>query len=95
MPYRIDIYIGSDNSSRRIHKGYLTKIQQWANENFPDGYTILRGRGYYLGVSEDTVLIDALSNYDVALRDHLEKLKQDLKQEAILIVKAEVESEIV
>ena len=95
MPYKIDIYIGSDNGSRSINKGYLSKIQQWANENFPDGYTMLRGQGYYLGIPEDTVLIDALSDYDVALRDQLEKLKQDLGQEAILFVKAEVDFEMV
>lgn len=95
MPYRIDIYIGSDNGSRRIHKGYLDKVKQWANENFPDGYTLIRGQGCYLGISEDSVLINALSNYDVALRDQLQKLKQDLGQEAILLVKAQVDFEVV
>lgn len=95
MPYRIDIYIGSDNGSRRIDDNYLNKIQKWANENFPDGYTILRGQGCYLGISEDTVLIDALSNYDVSYREQLKKLKRDLGQEAILLVKAEVDFELV
>ena len=95
MAYRIDMYIGSDNGSRRIDDIYLNKIQKWANDNFPDGYTILRGQGCYLGVSEDTVLIDALSKYDVALREQLETLKQDLGQEAILMVKAEVDFEMV
>jgi hypothetical protein len=95
MPYRIDMYIGSDNGSRRIDDTYLNKIQRWANEQFPDGYTILRGQGCYLGVSEDTVLINALSKYDVALRDQLEKLKHDLGQEAILMVRAEVDFELV
>lgn len=95
MPYRIDMYIGSDNGSRRIDDNYLNKIQKWANQNFPDGYTILRGQGCYLGVSEDTVLINALLNYDVALRHQLETLKQDLGQEAILMVKAEVDFEMV
>jgi len=95
MPYRIDMYIGSDNGSRRIDDNYLNKIRKWANENFPDGYTILRGQGCYLGVSEDTVLIDALSNYDVALREQLEKLKQELGQQAILLVKAHVDFEVI
>jgi hypothetical protein len=84
MPYRIDMYIGSDNGSRRIDDTYLNKIQRWANEQFPDGYTILRGQGCYLGVSEDTVLINALSKYDVALRDQLEKLKHDLVAKGLL-----------
>jgi hypothetical protein len=84
MPYRIDMYIGSDNGSRRIDDTYLNKIQRWANEQFPDGYTILRGQGCYLGVSEDTLHINALSKYDVALRDQLEKLKHDLVAKGLL-----------
>jgi hypothetical protein len=95
MPYQIDIYIGSDNGSRRIHKGYLDKVKRWANDNFPDGYTLLRGQGCYRGISEDSVLVNVLSNYDAALRDQLQKLKQELGQEAILIVKAQVDFEVV
>jgi hypothetical protein len=95
VPYRFELYIGSDNGSRTIDENYLSKIQQWANDNFPNGYTILRGQGCYLGVSEDTVLIDALLNSDVSFREQLRKLKQQLGQEAILLVKAEVDFEIV
>jgi len=95
MPYRIDIYIGSDNGSRKIYKDYLNKVKQWANDNFPDGYTLVRGEGYYRGISEDSVLINALLNYDVAIRDQVEKLKQELSQESILIVKSLVDFEVV
>jgi hypothetical protein len=95
MPYRIDIYIGSDNGSRRIHKGYLDKVKRWANDNFSDGYTLLRGQGCYRGISEDSVLINVLSNRDTTLRDQLQELKQELGQEAILIVKAQVDFEVV
>ena len=95
MSYRIDIYIGSDNDSRRIRKGYLSKVKQWANDNFPDGYTLIRGQGCYLGISEDSVLINALSNYDMALRDQVEQLKQELGQQAILLVKAHVDFEVI
>ncbi len=95
MPYRIDIYIGSDNHSRRINKDYLNKVKQWANDNFPDGYTLIKGQGCYLGISEDSILVHALLNYEVALRDRLKNLKQELGQEAILLVKAQVDFEVV
>ena len=44
--YKLDLYIGSDNSSRRICGEYLDKIIEWADTNFPDGYTLLKGHGY-------------------------------------------------
>jgi hypothetical protein len=93
--YRVDIYIGSDNDSRKIHDGYLNKIREWANTTFPDGYTIFKGEGYYNGSSEDSILLHAFLNYDPALNQHLVKLKQELKQQAILVVKSAVDYEVV
>jgi hypothetical protein len=93
--YRVDIYIGSDNDSRKIHDGYLNKIREWANTTFPDGYTIFKGEGYYNGSSEDSILLHAFLNYDPALNQQLEKLKQELKQQAILVVKSAVDYEVV
>jgi hypothetical protein len=95
MPYKIDIYIGSDNGSRRIHDDYLSKVHKWANRNFPDGYTVLMGQGCYRGNSEDSLLIDVLSEYDVSLRDQLEQLKRELQQESILLVKAVVDFDVI
>ena len=95
MSYRIDIYIGSDNGSKRVHRGYLDKVKKWANDNFPDGYTLLRGQGCYHGISEDSLVINVLSDQNFALRDRLEGLKQQLCQEAILIVRAQVDFEVV
>lgn len=95
MPYRIDIYIGSDNSSRRINKGYLDKVRRWANDNFPDGYTLIRGQGCNGRTTEDSVLINVLSDYDYAMRDKLKGLKEELRQDAILVVKAQVDFEMV
>jgi len=94
MPYRIDIYIGSDNGSRKIDRGYLNKVRQWADGVFPDGYTVVKGQGHYRGASEDSLLLNVLSNYDIALRDQLNRLKQDLGQEAILVTKAHIDLEV-
>jgi predicted DNA binding protein len=94
MPYRIDIYIGSDNDSKRICKSYLKKVKDWAIVAFPEGYTLVRGEGCYNGVSEDSVLLSALSKYDVGLRHQFEKLKQELRQDAILVVKSAVDFEV-
>jgi hypothetical protein len=95
MPYRIDVYIGSDNASRKICEDYLNRVVNWANGSFPDGYTMIRGQGCYRGVSEDTVLINALSDTDVALKESLEKLKQELGQEAILLTKTQIDVQMI
>ena len=95
MPYRVDIYIGSDNDSRRICKSYLKKVRDWANAVFPEGYTLVKGEGCYNGISEDSILLYAFSNYDVALKNKLENLKRELRQEAILVVKSAVDFEVV
>jgi len=95
VPYRIDIYIGSDNGTKKICENYLEKVKNWADANFPKGYTLLRGEGCYRGIYEDSVLINILSDYDVALKDRLEGLKRELKQEAILVVKSAVDFEVV
>jgi len=95
IKYRIDVYIGSDNDSRRINDIYLSKIKKWASETFPDGYTLLRGEGYYNGSSEDSILLHAFLNYDPVLKRQLEKLKRELRQESILLVKSTVDLEVI
>lgn len=93
--YKVDIYVGSDNDSRKISDLYLEKVRRWANETFPDGYTIVRGEGYYNGASEDSILLHTFLNYDPTLRRQLEKLKRELNQESILIVKSAVNYKVV
>jgi hypothetical protein len=93
--YRIDIYIGSDNGTRKIDDSYSEKIKRWANEAFPDGYTLVRGEGCYNGTSEDSILLHAFLNYDPVLKHQLEKLKRDLRQESILVVKSTADYEVV
>jgi hypothetical protein len=93
--YRVDIYIGSDNDSRKIYDSYLDKIKKWANTVFPHGYTLVRGTGYYNGSSEDSILLHAFLNYDPALKRQLEKLKQELKQDSILFIKSPADFELV
>lgn len=95
MPYRVDIYIGGDNNSRKICGSYLNKVRKWANKTFPDGYTLIRGEGCYNGVSEDSVLLHVLFNYNFDLKRQLERLKRELRQESILVVKSEVDFEVV
>ena len=95
MPYRIEIYIGGDNNSRRICKDYLKKVRQWADVIFPEGYTLIRGEGCYNRTHEDSLIINVLSNYDVSVTNQLKKLKRELKQKAILAVKSPVYFEII
>ena len=93
--YRVDIYIGSDNDSRKIHDSYLNIVKEWANSTFPDGYTLVKGEGYYNGSSEDSILLHAFLDYDPTLNRQLERLKRELKQQAILVVKSAVDYEVV
>jgi hypothetical protein len=79
----------------KIHGSYLDKVRNWTNSTFPDGYTLVRGEGYYNGASEDSILLHAFLNYDPALKRQLERLKQELRQESILVVKSEVYFEVV
>ena len=95
VKYRVDIYIGSDNDSRKIHDSYLDKVKKWANATFPDGYTLVTGEGYYNGVSEDSILLYAFLNYNVALNRQLKRLKRELRQESILFAKSPVDYELV
>ena len=95
VKYRVDIYIGSDNDSGKIHDGYLDKVKDWANKTFPDGYTLVKGEGYYNGASEDSILLHAFLNYDPSLSRQLQKLKRELRQESILVVKSSVDFEVV
>lgn len=93
--YRVDIYIGSDNNSRKINHGYLDKVRTWASETFPEGYTLVRGEGYYNGASEDSILLHAFLDYDPVLRQQLRKLKRELRQDSILVVKSAVDYTVV
>ena len=93
--YRIEIYIGSDNDSRRINAVYLEKVKKWANSTFPEGYTLVRAEGYFNGNPEDSIVLQVLLDYDPNLRRQLEKLKKELRQDSILVVKSKVVYEMV
>jgi len=47
VKYRLNIFTGTDNDSKKINEQYLEKVKRWANEIPPDGYTLVRGEGYY------------------------------------------------
>ncbi len=93
--FRFDVYIGSDNGSRRIRKDYLSKVLEWAASAFPEGYTMLRGRGYYEGVQEDSLVLSFLSDSDVDLRQPVTELKRELGQESILFSRQYVDVTLV
>lgn len=95
MGYRYDIYVGSDNGSSRITESYLSKVIEWANGAFPEGYTLLSGKGYWKGKCEDCLMLNVLSDEEKAVLERLRKLKEDLGQESILLSKYRVELETV
>jgi hypothetical protein len=94
MPYKIDIYIGSDNNTRKIGRDYLEKLENWASKVFPTGYTLLKGKGFYNGISEDSVIVTVLSPENLPLKGEIEYLKRALGQDAILLSKSYVDLEV-
>lgn len=94
MPLRYDIYIGSDNDSRKLTEKYLDLILEWANHAFADGYTIMKGEGYFNHSREDSVVVSTISQKEIELNGEIKSLKKRLKQDAILITKYTVEAEL-
>jgi uncharacterized membrane-anchored protein YitT (DUF2179 family) len=94
MPYRIEIYIGGDNNTREISECYLDEIKNWASKVFPEGYTLIKGKGFYNGVSEDSVIICVFSEQELKLNRELTSLKQKLKQNSVLVAKYLVDFEV-
>ena len=95
MGYRFDVFVGSDNSSRRIGKDYLGRVVEWANSTFPQGYTLTKGRGYYEGEQEESLVLSVLTNEDVELKEKIALLRRDLRQNSILFSKYPVQFETV
>ena len=93
MGYRFDVFVGSDNDSRKIRKGYLDRVVSWANSVFPEGYTLTRGRGYFGGTEEDSLILSVLTNHRIDIREKIESLKAELGQRSILVTNYTVELE--
>ncbi|MGQ9469912.1 MAG: hypothetical protein ACUVTD_08890 [Nitrososphaerales archaeon] len=91
MPYRYDIYIGSNNRTRKIGEAYRKKVVRWANSTFPDGYTVFRAKGYYNGFNEDSLLVSVLTEHEIELSNYVSELKRKLRQNEILLAKYEVD----
>ena len=95
MTYKLDLYIGSDNGTGRIRRDYLDRVVEWADKNFPNGYTLLKGRGYYEGNQEDSLVLSVLADYDFDVREQVAELKQRLDQNHIIVTKHAVEREFI
>lgn len=95
MPLKYDIYIGSDNGSRKLSEKYVDLILEWANHVFPDGYTLVKGEGYYNHTKEESLVVSTISQHELELNGEVRALKERLKQDAILVTKYAVEVELV
>jgi len=91
MPYQYEIYIGSDNETKKNSDLYRGKIIEWANSVFPEGYTIFEIDGYYNGFMEESLLMSVLSEGEIEVKDHIDQLKRELRQDKILLTKHYVE----
>jgi hypothetical protein len=73
------LYIGSNNETKELE---ISKIQDVLNREF-EGYTIQIVTGYWKGSKEDTALISITSNSEHKIKEIVDILKVELKQEAI------------
>ena len=91
MGYRFDVFVGSDNDSRKIRKGYLDRVV--FPEGFPEGYALTRGCGYFGGTEEDSLILSVLTNDRIDIREKIASLKAELGQRSILVTNYTVELE--
>ena len=88
---KISVYIGSDNKTRCLNQAYISAVLAWANQVFSNGYTLIKGQGYYQGNAEETLILEAITNTETPnLKQSIETLKQTLQQEAILLTRTSV-----
>ncbi|MEE9175223.1 MAG: hypothetical protein V3U19_03525 [Thermodesulfobacteriota bacterium] len=95
MPLRYDIYIGSDNGSKRLSEEYLNQILEWADDVFPDGYTIVKSEGYSKQSREESLVMSTISKHELEISKEIKSLKEKLGQDAILVTRYGVEAELV
>lgn len=78
----------SHSISRKINRSYLNRVRRWADQNFPDGHTLVNGECCYSGVSENSAFVDVLSECNLPLKKQLDELKCDLSEEVILVIRS-------
>ena len=94
MPLRYDIYIGSDNDSQKLSRKYLELILEWANNVFPEGYTLVKGEGYFNHSREESLIVSTVSQKELDPNGEVKSLKERLKQDVILVTKYAVEAKV-
>ena len=82
--FKIEIYIGSPNSTHRINRAYLNQVKRWSNSFFAAGYTLIRGRGFWNGGSEESLVLTAYTLKTEDLGKELKALAKTLNQKSIL-----------
>ena len=83
---KYDLYIGSDNKTHKLSVGYVNKIESIISSFF-DGFNIEYSTGFYKGTKEETIkIILFLDDSDSSkINNAIEILKQELKQESVLV----------
>jgi len=94
MLYIIDIYIGSDNNTRKIGRDCFEKPKNWTTKVFSAGYTLLKGKRFCNGINGDSVIVTVLSLENLPLKGEIEFLKRMLRQEVIPLSKSYVDLKV-
>jgi hypothetical protein len=75
------LFVGSNNDTKKLE---ADKIKAIASKHF-DGFTFYCALGFWKGKAEKTAIIELSNENKQAVLNLAEALKQELKQEAVLI----------
>jgi hypothetical protein len=90
---RLTLYIGADNDTGLIDR---ETIRRWADDHFPEGYTLIDGKGYWRGNQETTCILTNISKeFPEIVKEWVALLRSFLNQQSILMVIDEVEATFV
>lgn len=79
------IYCGSNNNTGILEVDIIKSVlDRWCNS-----YTLLLAKGCWKGRSEDTAIIEIYGDYNLGI---VPSLKQELKQDSIMVVELIVEA---
>ena len=89
-------FIGSDNKTHRVSEEHLNRIKKILNSEL-DAFTIYEGKGVWKKTEEDSIIVEVISNEDIKnkIKAIAQRLKKELKQEAIFIVEQEVNAYLI
>ncbi len=97
MKVKVTLNIGADNETGRIDSGYQNRVSEILKKHWPNGFTLMQGKGCWEGKMEDSLIavIYLLNLIFKDLDDCIKELKVILKQDKIGVeVQADIDFQL-